>query len=77
MLTITIRIDSEVEAALAELVARFGGTRSDAVRRAVLDASRESRRAALRAEAEALRDDPEDVAAARSLAAEMGAPGAW
>lgn len=41
------------------------------------DAERARRRAALRAEAEALREDAEDVAKARELAAEMGELGTF
>lgn len=40
-------------------------------------ADRTQRRAQLRAEAEALRNDPVDVAASRELAAEMEAIRAW
>jgi hypothetical protein len=43
----------------------------------MLDAERARRRACLRAEAEELRNDPEDVAASRELAAEMDAIRAW
>ena len=63
--------------ALAELVAVHGGTRSDAVRRAILEAQRSDRRLALRLEAAALVADEKDVAAAKELAAEMGEIGAW
>lgn len=76
MRSLTIRTDEEVEAALTALTSD-GRTRSEAVRSAILDAERSRRRAALRAEAEALRDDPDDVAASRALAAEMGAGRAW
>ncbi len=74
--TLTIRTDPEVEHALAELT-REGQSRSDVARAAILEAERAQRRACLRAEAEELRNDPDDVAASRSLAAEMGALHAW
>ena len=70
MATLTIRTDSDVERALTTLT-RDGASRSDVARQAILDAERAHRRARLRAEAEALRNDPEDVAASRALAAQM------
>lgn len=76
MATLTIRTDSELERALAALTSD-GRSRSDAARAAILAAEREQRRVAMRAEAEALRNDPEDVAASRLLAAEMDAARAW
>lgn len=76
MSTLTIRTDPEVEHAL-EALTRGGVSRSEAARTAILEAERAHRRAALRAEADALRDDPEDVAASRELAAEMDAVRAW
>lgn len=76
MATLTIRTDPEVERALESLT--YGGlSRSEAARTAILEAERAHRRAALRAEAESLRNDPEDVAASRELAAEMDAVRAW
>lgn len=76
MSTLTIRTDPEVERALAALTSD-GKSRSEAARAAILEAERAHRRARLRAEAEALRDDPDDVAASRALAAEMDAIRAW
>ncbi|MBP2367161.1 ribbon-helix-helix protein, CopG family [Pseudonocardia parietis] len=72
MSTLTIRTDPEVERAL-EALTREGQSRSQAVRAAILEAERAHRRARLRAEAEQLRNDPDDVAASRELAAEMDA----
>jgi hypothetical protein len=74
--TLTIRTDAEVERALESLT-RDGQSRSEATRAAILEAERTHRRARLRAEAEQLRNDPEDVAASRELAAEMDAIRAW
>jgi hypothetical protein len=54
-----------------------GQSRSEAARNAILEAERAQRRTSLRAEADALRNDPEDVAASRELAAEMDAIRAW
>lgn len=76
MATLTIRTDLEVERALEALTSE-GLSRSEAARTAILDAERAHRRARLRAEAESLRNDPEDVAASRELAAEMDALRAW
>jgi len=74
--SLTIRTDPEVERALESLT-REGQSRSEVARAAILEAERAHRRARLRAEAEALRDDPADVAASRELAAEMDAIRAW
>lgn len=74
--TLTIRTDSEVERALESLTSD-GLSRSEAARSAILEAERAHRRARLRAEAEDLRNDPDDVAASRELAAEMDAVRAW
>ena len=76
MSTLTIRTDGAVEHALAVLTSG-GLSRSEAARAAILEAERAHRRARLRAEAEALRDDPEDVAASRQLAVEMDDARAW
>ncbi|NLG20888.1 MAG: hypothetical protein GX555_05570 [Actinomycetales bacterium] len=76
MSTLTIRTDAAVEHALGVLTAE-GLSRSEAVRAAILEAERAHRRARLRAEAESLRNDPEDVAASRELAVEMDAIRAW
>lgn len=76
MSTLTIRADPDVERAL-ELLTREGQSRSEAARAAILETEQAHRRARLRAEAESLRNDPEDVAASRELAAEMDAIRAW
>ena len=76
MRTLTIRTDAEVEQALESLT-RDGQSRSEATRAAILAAERTHRRARLRAEAEQLRSDPDDVLASRELAAEMDAIRAW
>lgn len=76
MPTLTIRTDPEVERAL-EALTRDGMSRSEAARTAILEAERAHRRTRLRAEAESLRNDPDDVAASRELAAHMDALRAW
>jgi len=70
--SLTIRTDPEVERALAALTSG-GQSRSEAARTAILEAERTQRRTLLRAEADALRNDPEDAAASRELAADMDA----
>lgn len=78
MTVVTVRVDSAVERALEYLLAqREGETRSDVVREAILELERATRRTRLREESAALRDDPEDRAAARLLAAEMAQYSAW
>ena len=74
--SLTIRTDADLERALSALT-RDGRSRSEVARAAILAAERAQRRARMRAEAESLRDDPEDVAASRQLAAEMDAARAW
>jgi Arc/MetJ-type ribon-helix-helix transcriptional regulator len=76
MATVTIRTDDEVERALQALT-RSGRSRSEVVREAILAADREARRAQMRAEAEALRDDPTEIAAMKRLAADMDSIRAW
>lgn len=76
MTSLTIRTDPEVERALQALT-REGLSRSEVARTAILQADRAHRRARLRAEAESLRDDADDVAASRALAEEMDAIRAW
>lgn len=76
MATLTIRIDEDVQKALDALTSD-GRSRSEAARAAILDAERAQRRARLRAEAEALMNDPEDLAEVRAIQQEMDAVRAW
>jgi len=76
MATLTIRTDPEVEEALESLT-QDGSSRWEAARAAILLAGRAKRRGRLRAEAEELRNDAEDVAASEALAGEMAAVRAW
>jgi Arc/MetJ-type ribon-helix-helix transcriptional regulator len=76
MSALTIRTDPSVERALDALT-KDGKSRSEAARDAILAAEREQRRARMRAEAEALRNDPDDVEASKELAAEMEEIRAW
>jgi Arc/MetJ-type ribon-helix-helix transcriptional regulator len=76
MSVITVRTDPEVDEALAALTAD-GSSRSHAVRLAILEAARARRRADLEAESRALATDPEDLAEARAVQADMEALRAW
>ena len=76
MSTITVRTDDEIEAALAALTAD-GSTRSQAVRAAVLDAARARVRRLVEEESRAIAADPEDLAEARAVQADMEALRAW
>jgi Arc/MetJ-type ribon-helix-helix transcriptional regulator len=76
MATITIRTDKAVDEAL-EALTGADKSRSEAVREAILLAYSKLRHAQLRAEAEALRNDPDDVADSKDLAAEMESIRAW
>lgn len=76
MSTITVRIDGEVEAALAALTSG-GSSRSDVVRAAVLEAARALIRAEIEAEARDLAADPEDLAEVRAVQEAMEPLRAW
>lgn len=76
MSTITVRTDAEIEAALAALTAD-GSTRSQAVRAALLDAARARIRRQVEQESRALATDPEDLAEAKAVQADMEALRAW
>jgi hypothetical protein len=76
MTTITVRTDAEVEAALAALTAD-GTSRSQAVRLALLDAARARVRAEIAAEARALATDPDDLAEAKAIQADLEPLRAW
>ena len=71
-----MRIDPQTERALDALT-QEGHSRSEAVRTAILQAERAQRRARLRAEAEELRHDADDVVASGELAAELEDVRAW
>jgi hypothetical protein len=76
MATITFRADSAIEAALAELMAD-GHDRSQAIRDAILTAQKLHQARRLRQEAESLAADPDDVAEARQVLAELENLRAW
>ncbi|GLZ34930.1 hypothetical protein Lesp02_71170 [Lentzea sp. NBRC 105346] len=75
-MSITFRPDSETEQALAELTAD-GRSVSAAIREAVLAAARAKAEERLRAEALALAADPDDVAEARAVLADLEPLRAW
>jgi predicted transcriptional regulator len=76
MSTITFRADEEVDRALAELTSG-DRDRSQVIREAILAAWRAQREEELRAEARAAADDPDDVAEARAVLADMDSLRAW
>jgi predicted transcriptional regulator len=76
MSTITFRADDDVERALADLV-DGDRDRSQVIRDAILAAWRTRRAERLRAEAEALAADPDDVAEARAVLSDMESLRAW
>lgn len=74
--TITFRPDPETERALAELTAD-GTSTSAAIRSALLAAHRRRRAEQLRAETEALAQDPDDLAEIRAIQSELESLRAW
>lgn len=74
--SITFRSDAASDAALRELTAD-GSDRSEVIRRALTDAATLRRAERLRAQAQALANDPDDLAEMRRVQAEMGALRAW
>jgi thioredoxin-like negative regulator of GroEL len=76
MATITLRTDPETERALAALTAD-GVERSQAIRQAIVTAARLKEAERLREEAKALANDPDDVAEARAVLADMESLRAW
>lgn len=76
MATITFRSDDDVDRALADL-ADGDRDRSQVIREAILAAWRQRQEERLRAEAEALANDPDDRAEARAVLADMESLRAW
>jgi len=70
MTTITFRADDDVDEALADMTSG-DRDRSQVIREAILAAWRLRRAEQLRAEAEAAAADPDDVAEARAVLADM------
>lgn len=73
---VNFRTDARSEAALAELMSD-GSSASEAIRRALVDAVRLRRRERMRAESEALLDDPADREESRRVLAAMDELRAW
>lgn len=71
MATLTVRTDSATEAALAELATKYG-SRSDAVRHAVLRAYKEELVERARADAQRLSADADDRAEMLAIQRFMG-----
>lgn len=76
MANITFRSDPETDRALAELTAD-GSERSDAIRRALAAQAKRHRQERMRAEAERLAADPEDLAEMRRVREDMESGRAW
>jgi predicted transcriptional regulator len=76
MTTITFRADDDVDAALADLTSG-DRDRSQVIREAILAAWRLRQAERLRAEAEAVAADPDDVTEARSVLSDMESLRAW
>lgn len=76
MTSITFRTDREVDRALAELMTE-GSDRSQTIREAILIAHRLKEASSLRAEADDLVGDSQDVAESRAVLAEMESLRAW
>ncbi|MFG1609905.1 hypothetical protein [Actinoplanes sp. NPDC049265] len=76
MTTITFRADDDVDRALADLTST-DRDRSQVIREAILAAWRLRQAEQLRAEAAAVANDPDDVAEARAVLADMGELRAW
>lgn len=74
--TITFRSDDSSDAALKELTTD-GVDRSEVIRRALVEAAARRRAERLRAQAEALASDPDDLAEMRRVQADMAALRAW
>jgi len=73
---VNFRTDARSEAALAELMSD-GSSASEAIRQALVDAVRLRRRERMRAESEALMNDPADRAESRRVLAAMDELRAW
>jgi predicted phage gp36 major capsid-like protein len=73
---VNFRTDARSEAALAELMSD-GSSASEAIRQALVDAVRLRRRERMRAESEALLDDPADREESRRVLAAMDELRAW
>jgi hypothetical protein len=76
MTTLTVRTDTAVDEALAYLTSD-GTSTSEAVRTAILEAARNRYYARMKAEAEALAADPDDLTEIKQVMAEMDEISAW
>jgi predicted transcriptional regulator len=76
MTTITFRADDDVDKALADLTSG-DRDRSQVIREAILAAWRTRQADRLRAEAESVAADPQDVAEAHAVLADMESLRAW
>jgi len=76
MAVVNVRTDRATDVALAQLTAD-ATSRSEAIRRAILDAAREATRRPMREDADRLRNDPDDLAEVRRVHEIMDSLRAW
>lgn len=77
MTQLAVRLDRQARAALEELVRRSGRSQSQLVRDAVIAYERQDLLARMRAESEAIRDDPAEQAESDQLLSELRDRRAW
>lgn len=76
MTTISFRTDPAIDAAI-DLLAEEAGSRSEAIRAAILDAGRQLRRARMQAEALSVANDADEQAEIAAVRADLEAHRAW
>jgi predicted transcriptional regulator len=74
---ISFRADSEVERALQTLGATDGGSRTDVIKRALIGAARQAQSEQIRARAQYLAIDSDDLAESRAIREDMESVSAW
>jgi predicted transcriptional regulator len=77
MSVVTFRIDERTKRALDKLQEDTGKTRSEVLRRAILDAEEAALQARMREESRRLYNDPADRAEAKAVLEFMGGGSAW
>ena len=76
MTTISFRTDPAIDAAI-DLLAEEAGSRSEAIRAAILDAGRQLRRARMQAEALSVANDPDEQVEIAAARADLESHRAW
>ena len=77
MTTISLRTDAETDAALAYLTRMTNKDRSSVIRSSILAAERELVLARVEEQSRMVAADPDDLAEAQAILADMGALRAW